>query len=137
VGDDMRTKDIKIGNKRVLINCPTDWEKMDKLCDQVDNGDYSAIDELMDLVDYYDEAEPMMDYVKLGAKRGNDKARYILGLYMNDWNVKKLLLFRELAKKKVLLSEIVYEETKEAFCVGWGMIILLTGIGLSLLHILV
>lgn len=129
-----RQKDIKLENGAwVLLVIEPDWDKINELAKKVDDGDLSVLDELINLIVYEEETEKMMKYIELGAKLGNDKARYIKAKELNDWNIKKLLLLQELADKDILRAKYDYEQTRNGFSIFYGglTIVALSGIGIA------
>lgn len=129
-----RQKDIKLENGAwVLLVIEPDWDKINELAKKVDDGDLSVLDELINLIVYEEETERMMKYIELGAKLGNDKARYIKAKELNDWNIKKLLLLQELADKDIPSSKYDYEQTRNGFSIFYGglTIVALSGIGIA------
>lgn len=129
-----RQRDIKLENGAwVLLVIEPDWDKINELAKKVDDGDLSVLDELINLIVYEEETERMMKYIELGAKLGNDKARYIKAKELNDWNIKKLLLLRELADKDIPSSKYDYEQTRNGFSIFYGglTIVALSGIGIA------
>ena len=129
-----RQKDIKLDNGSwLLLGIEPDWDRINELAKKVDDGDLSVLDELIDLIIYEEETEKMMEYIELGAKLGNDKARYIKAKEMNDWNIQKLFLLRELADKGIIRAKYDYEETRNGFSIFYGglTIIALIGIGIT------
>ena len=129
-----RQKDIKLDNGSwLLLGIEPDWDRINELAKKVDDGDLSVLDELIDLIIYEEETEKMMEYIELGAKLGNDKARYIKAKELNDWNIKKLFLLRELADKGIIRAKYDYEETRNGFSIFYGglTIIALIGIGIT------
>ena len=129
-----RQKDIKLDNGSwLLLGIEPDWDRINELAKKVDDGDLSVLDELIDLIIYEEETEKMMEYIELGAKLGNDKARYIKAKELNDWNIQKLFLLRELADKGIIRAKYDYEETRNGFSIFYGglTIIALIGIGIT------
>ena len=129
-----RQKDIKLDNGSwLLLVIEPDWDRINELAQKVDDGDLSVLDELIDLIIYEEETEKMMEYIELGAKLGNDKARYIKAKELNDWNIKKLLLLRESADKGIIRAKYDYEQTRNGFSIFYGglTIIALIGIGIT------
>lgn len=129
-----RQKDIKLDNGSwLLLGIEPDWDRINELAKKVDDGDLSVLDELIDLIIYEEETEKMMEYIELGAKLGNDKARYIKAKELNDWNIQKLFLLRELADKDILRAKYDYEGTRNGFSIFYGglTIIVLIGIGIT------
>jgi hypothetical protein len=129
-----RQKDIKLDNGSwLLLGIEPDWDRINELAKKVDDGDLSVLDELIDLIIYEEETEKMMEYIELGAKLGNDKARYIKAKELDDWNIQKLFLLRELADKDILRAKCDYEGTRSGFSIFYGglTIIVLIGIGIT------
>lgn len=126
-----RQKEIRLKNSIwLLLKIHPDWDKIKELAKKVDDGDLSVLDKLIDLIVYEKETVSMRQYIELGAMLGNDKARYVIGQGLNDWNFKKLLLFRELADKGILGAKYDYEQTRSGFVIFYGglAVILLMGI---------
>lgn len=129
-----RQKDIKRDNGSwLLLGIEPDWDRINELAKKVDDGDLSVLDELIDLIIYEEETEKMMEYIELGAKLGNDKARYIKAKELNDWNIQKLFLLREFANKGILRAKYDYEQTRNGFSIFYGglTIMVLIGIGIA------
>ena len=129
-----RQKDIKLDNGSwLLLGIEPDWDRINELAKKVDDGDLSVLDELIDLIIYEEETEKLMEYIELGAKLGNDKARYIKAKELNDWNIQKMFLLRELADKGIIRAKYDYEETRNGFSIFYGglTIIALIGIGIT------
>ena len=132
-----RQKDIKLDNGSwLLLGIEPDWDRINELAKKVDDGDLSVLDELIDLIIYEEETEKMMEYIELGAKLGNDKARYIKAKELNDWNIKKLLLLRESADKGILRAKYDYEETRNGFSIFYGGLTIIALIGIGITHML-
>ena len=130
-----RQIDIKLDDGTwMLCSIEPDWEKINMLASRVDDGDLSVLDELIDLIIYEKETATMMKYIELGVKNRNDKARCIKGRLMQSWNISKLILFRELAKKDVLNAKYIYDETKVEFGIFYGGIIIILLLAAALLY---
>ena len=130
-----RQKDIKLDNGSwLLLGIEPDWDRINELAKKVDDGDLSVLDELIDLIIYEEETEKMMEYIELGAKLGNDKARYIKAKELNDWNIKKLFLLRELADKGIIRAKYDYEETRNDFAIFYGGLTIMALIGLGIAY---
>ena len=132
-----RQKDIKLENGSwLLLGIEPDWDRINELAKKVDDGDLSVLDELIDLIIYEEETEKMMEYIELGAKLGNDKARYIKAKELNDWNIQKLFLLRELADKGIIRAKYDYEETRNGFSIFYGGLTIIALIGIGITHML-
>jgi len=130
-----RYKDIKLPNGAwVLVAETPDWRKMEELAKKVDRGDLSVLEELIDLIIYEEETDKMMKYIALGAKLGNDKARYEKVKELNDWNIKKLLMLRKLAEKYILEFRYEYQRVRKHFIIFYGGLVVLTVIGIGIAY---
>ena len=124
-----RKRSIKLKNGGwALINIQPDWKKLNELSLKVDHGDLSVLDELVDLIIYEQETESMAKYIDMAAAIGNDKACYVKGKSLEDWNIKKLFLYRELAKKKVLDAELYYEQVRNSFFSGYVVLAIIAAL---------
>lgn len=123
-----RQMDVHIDGAWYLIKITPDWEKINSLKARIDAGDTKAIGEFIDLIVYEKETERYMDYVERAAKMGYDKAIYALYKPVHGIiPLKKLWVFRKLAKKDILDSCIIYDETKKDVLLGiLSMILILT-----------
>ena len=123
-----RHRDVHIDGTWYLIKITPDWEKINSLKARIDAGDTKAIGEFIDLIVYEKETERYMDYVERAAKMGYDKAIYALYKPVHGIiPLKKLWVFRKLAKKAILDSCIVYDETKKDVLLGiLSLILILT-----------
>lgn len=123
-----RQRDVHIDGAWYLIKITPDWEKINSLKARIDAGDTKAIGEFIDLIVYEKETERYMDYVERAAKMGYDKAIYALYKPVHGIiPLKKLWVFRKLAKKDILDSCIIYDETKKDVLLGiLSMILILT-----------
>ena len=132
-----RHKDLKLKNGSwLLLGIEPNWARINELAQKVDDGDLSVLDELIDLIIYEEETEKMMEYIELGAKLGNDKARYIKAKELNDWNIQKLFLLRELADKGIIRAKYDYEETRNGFSIFYGGLTIIALIGIGITHML-
>ena len=132
-----RQKEIRLKNGIwLLLKIHPDWDKINELTRKVDGGDLSVLDKLIDLIVYEEEIVYMKRYVELGAMLGNDKARYVIGQDLNDWNFKKLLLFRQLADKGVLEAKNDYERTRKGFVIFYGGLVIITLLGIVIAYVL-
>ena len=132
-----RQKDIKLDNGSwLLLGIEPDWDRINELAKKVDDGDLSVLDELIDLIIYEEETEKMMEYIELSAKLYNDKARYIIAMKLNDWNIKKLLLLREFADKDILNAKYDYEQTRNSFAIFYGGLAIFSLIGMGIAYCL-
>lgn len=114
-----RHRDVHIDGGWYLIEITPDWEKINSLKARVDAGDTEAMGEFIDLIVYEKETERYMDYVERAAKMGYDKALY--ALYKPAHGIiplKKLWVFRKLAKKGILDSRFIYDEIKKDVLLG-------------------
>ena len=123
-----RHRDVHIDGAWYLIKITPDWEKINSLKARIDAGDTKAIGEFIDLIVYEKETERYMDYVERAAKMGYDKAIYALYKPVHGIiPLKKLWVFRKLAKKDILDSCIIYDETKKDVLLGiLSLILILT-----------
>ena len=123
-----RQRDVHIDGAWYLIKITPDWEKINSLKARIDAGDTKAIGEFIDLIVYEKETERYMDYVERAAKMGYDKAIYALYKPVHGIiPLKKLWVFRKLAKKDILDSCIIYDETKKDVLLGiLSLILILT-----------
>jgi hypothetical protein len=132
-----RQKDIKLDNwSWLLLGIEPDWDRINELAQKVDDGDLSVLDELIDLIVYEEETDRMMKYIELGAKLGNDKARYVKVKELNDWNIKKLLLLREFTDKDILRAKYDYEQTRNSFAIFYGGLAIFSLIGMGIAYCL-
>lgn len=115
-----RHRDVHIDGGWYLIEITPDWERIHALQARIDLGDTKAMGEFIDLIVYEEETERYMDYVKRAAKMGYDKALYALHKPNNSViPIKKLFVFRKLAKKGILDSRFIYDETKKDVLMGF------------------
>lgn len=115
-----RTKDIKVDNKRILVRITPDWERLNYLASKVDNGDYSALDELVDLAVYERETELFARYIDMASERGNIKAQCVQAEKLNDWDIKKLLTYRK-GYRQGAVTEHEYQQVRNAFALLSGL----------------
>lgn len=116
----MRTRDIKVDNKWILVNITPDWERLNRLASEVDSGNYSALDELVDLAVYEQETDMFAKYINLASERGNLKAQCVQAEKLNDWNINKLLTYRK-GYKHGIVSEYEYQQVRTALALVCGI----------------